>query len=358
MSFMNWRSSMTLALSVVALSFATVAPLRAQDFAVIKTIDVDAEPFGITPSPDGRTMWVANSGGVPAQGGTPNSNMITILDVAALKKATKKITVGKFPEDMAFTSDGSHAAVTNSTDGTVSIIETASRRVTQTLKIAPLGLGYPFGVIFSKTDAKIFVTTGGAFDRAIAVLDSRNINRVKLAGTISVSGYPGRPLLMSMDNQLLVPASPVKIGTAQLFAINPESAKIERELAMPVDNAFANDIVVTADGRFAYISIFAFKGGHGGVWVVDLKSFKTTTVIDTGDQSVFGMGITPDGRYIFATNFVHNQVVAIDPKTNKVIATIAVGHHPNKIAVSLDGKEAFVTNQGDTTVSVIAVPAN
>jgi DNA-binding beta-propeller fold protein YncE len=33
-----------------------------------------------------------------------------------------------------------------------------------------------------------------------------------------------------------------------------------------------------------------------------------------------------------------------------------LGTEPNGIAVTLDSKEAFVTNQGDTTVSVISIP--
>ena len=348
------RRSIIIAL-LLFLGTITAGPLQAQDFSVIKTIDVDTPPFGITPSPDGRTMWVANSGGVPAQGGPPNSNTITIIDIGLLEKQAEKITVGKFPEDIVFNNSGRYAVVTNSADGTVVIIEAASRKVVQTLSIAPAGLGHPFGVIFNRNNSKIFVTTAGSYDKAVAVLDSRNMNQVRLAGTLPVPGYPGRPLLMK-DNRLLVPASPSQIGTAQLFVIDSDSAKIKRELHMPTDKAFANDIAVSSDGRFAYISLFAFTGGHGGVWVIDLKNFKTVTVIDTGDQSVFGMGITPDGKFIFATNFFQNQVAVIDPKTNKVIATIPVGRRPNKVAVSLDGKDAFVTNQGSTTVSVIAIP--
>ncbi len=138
--------------------------------------------------------------------------------------------------------------------------------------------------------------------------------------------------------------------------IDPNSGHILHDLAMPITNAFANDIAVAPDGRFAYISIFAFSGGVGGVWVVDLKRLKTVTMIDTGDPSVLGTGITPDGRYIFATNFRDGDLAVIDPRTRDVIATIPVGTNPNEVAVSLDGTEAFVTNQGDTTVSVVSIP--
>jgi YVTN family beta-propeller protein len=347
-----------LTLIVVAAAVLMLAPpaaLSAPPFTVVTTINVDFNPFGITASPDGQTMWVANSGGVEFLGGTP-SNKITILDIPTLTEEPSKITVGSFPEHIAFTKDGSHAVVTNGNDATVSIIDTASRTVTQTVSIAPLGLAYPFGIIFNRTEKKGFVTTGGGFDNAIAVLDSRNIDHVHLAGTVAASGYPGIPALSPINGHLLVPSSPAEIGTAELLVINPNSGRVLHDFAMPVDNAFANDIAVTPDGRFAYISIFAFSGGAGGVWVVDLKHLKTVKIIDTGDPSVYGMGITPDGRFVFATNFTHNQVVVIDPETNDVIATIPVGARPNQVAVTLNGTKAFVTNQGDTTVSVISIP--
>jgi YVTN family beta-propeller protein len=306
-------------------------------------------------------MWVANSGGVEFLGGVP-SNKITIIDIPSLTKEPTKITVGSFPEHIAFTADGSHAAVTNANDATVSIIDTASRTVTQTVSIEPLGLAFPAGIIFNKSEKRIFVSTGGGFDNAIAVLDGRNIDNVQLAGTVSYSGYPGIPALNPKNHELLVPASPPFAPSpngdniADLLVINPNSGRILDDLALSITNAFANDIAVTPDARFAFISIFAFSGGTGGVWVVDLKNLETVKMIDTGDPSVLGMGITPDGRFVFATNFRNDELAVIDPATMEVTETIPVGTNPNEVAVSLDGTKAFVTNQGDTTVSVISIP--
>lgn len=327
-----------------------------QSFQLVKTIDVDINPFGITAAPDGRTMWVANSGGSPVTGGPPTSNQITLIDIATLTEEPDKITVGSFPEHIAFTADGAHAAVTNSSDNTVSVINVSTKTVTQTVSLAATELAFPFGIIFNRDDRKLFVTTGGGFDNAIAVLDSSDINNVKLTGTLAVDGYPGIPEFRPGRAQLLIPASPAQIGTAELAVIEPQSGQVLRTLSMPIDNAFANDIAVTPDGRLAFISIFAFTGGAGGVWVVDLTHLKTVTVINTGDASVYGMGITPDGRFVFATNFFLNQLVVIDPQTDQVLTTVAVGNEPNQVAVTLDGREVFVTNQADTTVSVISIP--
>lgn len=323
----------------------------AQDFHVVTTINVDINPFGITPSPDGQTMWVANSGSPFV-----NSNKVTIIDIGSLTEEPNKITVGNFPEDLAFTDDGAHVLVTNSSDATVSVIDAQSKAVTQTVSIAPANLSFPFGIVFSKNDNRVFVTTQGGSNNAIAVLNTQNISNVQLDGTVAASGFTARPALRPIGNELLVPTSPLESGPPELLVINPSSRNVMHELVLTGNTAFPQDIAVSPDGNFAYISLFDFSGGTGGVWVVDLKHLSTVTVINTGDPAVFGMGITPDGRFVFATNFIHNQVVAIAASTNTVVATIPVGRQPNEVAVTLDGTEAFVTNQNDTTVSVISIP--
>src|SRR5690242_384834 len=92
--------------------FALTAQAQTCNFDVITTFDVGDSPFGITTSPDGQTMWIANSGGL-----FTNSNKVTVVNATTFAIETV-ITVGNFPEDIAFTSDGSQAFVTNSTDGT------------------------------------------------------------------------------------------------------------------------------------------------------------------------------------------------------------------------------------------------
>jgi YVTN family beta-propeller protein len=337
--------------AVLAIALSAAATSFAQSFTVVKTINVDIQPFGVTASPDGQTMWVANSGSVFA-----NSNKVTIIDTASLSEEANKITVGNFPEDISFTSDGSHALVTNSTDDTVSVIDSNTKTVTQTVGLASLGVSFPFGITFSKNDNKVFVTTQGGTTNSIAVLDARDISNVQPAGTIAASGFTGRPAIRPIGNELLVPTSPLETGPPELLVINPSSGQVMHELVLTGNTGFPNDIAVTPDGGFAYISLFDFSGGTGGVWVVDLQHLTTVTVINTGDPGVFGMGITPNGKFVFATNFLLNQVVAIDSSTNTIAATIPVGRQPNEVAVTLDGSEAFVTNQNDTTVSVISIP--
>ena len=76
-----------------------------------------------------------------------------------------------------------------------------------------------------------------------------------------------------------------------------------------------------------------------------------------------GIAITPDGKYAYVTdtNTATNQdglVSVISTATNTVTATITVGGNPNHgVAITPDGKYVYVTND-DGAVAVISTATN
>ena len=67
-----------------------------------------------------------------------------------------------------------------------------------------------------------------------------------------------------------------------------------------------------------------------------------------------GIAISPDGRQAYVTNEGSNTVSDIDV-TNKTATTIPVGSAPITVAVTPDGDRALVVNRGSRTVSIIDV---
>jgi YVTN family beta-propeller protein len=65
------------------------------------------------------------------------------------------------------------------------------------------------------------------------------------------------------------------------------------------------------------------------------------------------LAITPDGKHVYVTNYGDTTVSVITTATGAVSAPITVGKNPILAAITPDGKHAYVTNQGETTVSVI-----
>jgi YVTN family beta-propeller protein len=84
----------------------------------------------------------------------------------------------------------------------------------------------------------------------------------------------------------------------------------------------------------------------------------------TVGNSPSGVAVTPDGKHAYVTNngnqFVLGTTVSvIDTATNTVVGTpIPVGKFPIRVAITPDGKHAYVTNAMDNNVSVIATASN
>lgn len=345
--------AIVVAMIVTVILFAI--PAGAQSgFQVIATVNVAVNPFGDAIAPDGASVWVANAGGASDHTGG-SGHTVTVLDpnTYAIQSV---INVGNFPEDIAFANGGSQAFVTNSSDATVSVIKTTTRTVTQTVDLSAVPMLFPFGIIASKDSKKVFVTSGGGQRDTsrdnIAILDNSHPNHVTVDGAISIPQFTGRPALTPDGSLLVVPRGRGDLGPPEVLLINPATNQIVDDLTLSRAGA-TESATVTPDGYFAYVSIL---GGMGGVWVIDLTTHSTVTVIPTPDTRNFGVMVTPDGRYVFTTDFLLNEVSVISTATNQIVANVPVGTAPNDIAITPDSSKAFVTNQGDTTVSVISIP--
>ncbi|MGW4785042.1 YncE family protein, partial [Streptomyces sp. NPDC004230] len=70
------------------------------------------------------------------------------------------------------------------------------------------------------------------------------------------------------------------------------------------------------------------------------------------------VAITPDGRRAYITNTTSNNVSVIDTTTNTVVATIPVGSDPWKLAINPNGRRAYVTTAATNNVQVINTTTN
>jgi YVTN family beta-propeller protein len=82
-----------------------------------------------------------------------------------------------------------------------------------------------------------------------------------------------------------------------------------------------------------------------------------TATIPVGNAPV-GVAVTPDGSEVFVTNQGSNTVSVIDTATNTVTATIPVGIEGSGVAATPDGSKVYAVNTRDNTVSVIATATN
>lgn len=336
--------------ALAAPASGSAAPGSAAPFKVIATVNVGVNPFGEAVAPDGRTVWIANAGPSTVHVGE-QGHTVTVLDERTLA-IDSVINVGVFPEEIAFAHDGRRAFVTNSTDGTVSVISTARRAVQQTVSLSGIPMTFPFG-ISATHKGKVFVTSvGGASPKSIAVLCAKNRGPVSICGTIVAPAFTGGTALTPHDRLLVVTRGQTEDGPPEVTLIDPVTNQITGDLSLNRPGA-AQTVAVSPDGKFAYAAIF---GGTGGIWVINLATRATVTTIPTPDTGMIGIQVSPDGRFVAATDFLLGEVSVISTATDRIVANIPVGPQPNGVVFSADGCRAFVANEGATTVSVISFP--
>jgi YVTN family beta-propeller protein len=151
--------------------------------AVVATVKLGGGgPRQIAFSPDGKTAYITTS------------QDLWVLDVAK-RSIVAEISGLQQPEGVAVSPDGDVVYVTDAGDGTVSVIDATTNRVTGTIAVGDL----PWQVAFSPSGR--FAYVADADSNAVSVI---NVAAGKVRDTISVAGDPDTLALTTNGRQLWV----------------------------------------------------------------------------------------------------------------------------------------------------------
>ena len=97
---------------------------------------------------------------------------------------------------------------------------------------------------------------------------------------------------------------------------------------------------------------FSSQTGSNNVSVI---SDKTNKVVATVAVGLGPAGVAHDGgkREVFVADGVSDNVSVISDKTNKVVATVAVGSGPDGVAWDSANCDVYVSNYDQGTISII-----
>jgi uncharacterized repeat protein (TIGR02543 family) len=186
------------------------------------------------------------------------------------------------------------AYISNNAANTVSVIDTGTNTVVDTIAVG----SYPLGVTVNPSGSRVYVANHSS--DTVSVIDTSTNAVVE---TISVGSGP------------------------QGIAVNPSGSRV-------------------------YV---ANTASHN-VSVIDTSTHNVVDTIPTGSNAV-GVAVNPSGSRVYVTNAGNNNVSVIDPTNNSIVATIPVGSNPHGVAVNPSGTRVYVRN-GDSTVSVIDTGTN
>ena len=244
------------------------------DNSFVEHITVGVQPFGVAVSPDGTKAYVTNGGDDTVSVIRTADN--TVIDTDAEAGGINGIAVGDIPNTVAFSPDGTKAAVTNSGPTnvggfryTLSIIDTTNYNIITTIT----GLGdRPRGVAFSPDGTKAYVTIRNA--DFVRVFDTNTYNEIT---TIAVGNQP-----------LAVAFSPD--GT-KAFVTNEDDDTVSvidtttyNEIATITVGIEPGAVAVSPDGNIAYVT----NAQSDTVSVIDLRANAISS-----DSSNSGGGTDP-----------------------------------------------------------------
>lgn len=300
-------------------------------YTVIENVAGVSWSAGVTVSPDGIHVYVSDS------------SSLKVVDTAT-NSVTAVIPV-RSSERVAFSPDGSTIYATNYSNGTMSVIDAGTNRVTATVS----GLNAPSRVTISPDGAKAYVVDEGG---ALRVVDLKT----NTADVLIADLYPSK-VAVSKDGTRAYAANS---RTETLTVIDLASGGV---IATVPGIGKAMDIAVSQDGKRLYL---AQRGPGsdgpgpgmattGALLVMDAASqqiFSTITVTGGVPNSIT---LSSDGSraYVTQSQFGFGAMSVIDLASGTVVGRTAGLWSPTSVALTSDGSRAYVSQWNQSAISVV-----
>jgi YVTN family beta-propeller protein len=255
--------------------------------------------------------------------------------------AAARIVVGHGPiSDLALSADGERLLVANHGHASVSVIDTHTRRVTETVP----GLDEPFGVAYAGRDAgRAYVSTASPAYDAIAVVDPA-------ANTVIAR----HPLALSVTDLAVSPDGTRVYATrngargADLAVLDTATGRIEAVDLAAEPGTTAECVRVSPDGARVYVAVNGPDGGR----LVALRGHGEPRILESVGigLAVRDVAVSPDGAtaYVASCTAVLGAVIdVIDTRSHKITATRkidAIKGLLTRMALSADGRRAYLVS--------------
>lgn len=323
----------------------------------------------------------------------PDNDSVSVSSVMGLED---EIAVGGAPWSLAANGDGSRVWVSNKREGSVSVINTATRSVVARYALPPGS--QPHGIVYNVRNDRVWV----ALEALGQVLQLDAASGREL-GRVDVGPRPRHLSLDARGETLLVsryitPALPGEDGArpqlrrdgdhlgGEVLAVDTASRQLRRTYVLRHSDRNASEN--TGPGLPNYLGAAVISPDGGSAWVPSkqdnitagalrgngLLSFDQTvravsSRIDLGaHREDFASRIDHDnasvashalfdhsGLYLFTALEGNRQVAVSDPLNATEILRVDVGLAPQGLALSADGEELYVHNFMARSISVVDV---
>jgi len=305
---------------------------------LVDSIPVGDWPQYIVESPDGQMVYVTNweSGGV------------SIIDFEK-RKVIATVPVGVNPLGMAITSDGSklYVAVTaqalehveGEMFGSSSKVAVVNTKTYSVVKEVRPGWAPRF-VNISPDGTKVYVTEYRGKVHVIDIASDDLIDSILL--TRPATYRPGDIAITPDGSKLLIYAS----GINQVLMIDTATHALLARF-----DVFSDAIAISSDGQRAYI-----PGSRFAVIDIPNRTARYVEMSDIGGGN-FQIVLSKDDRIAYIADVKRDLLQVVDLESWRLIANIPVGNMGSPevgLAITPDGNKVFVSNGHSKNISVVS----
>jgi YVTN family beta-propeller protein len=254
----------------------TLAVVNLAAGTVSRQIPVGIAPWSVVLSPDGRTAYVSDWGGRFPKGddltatsagtavvvdarGVASSGVVSFVNLASGLESAQ-VPTGLHPSDLALSHDGRTLFVANANSDTVTVIDTQSRTVRETILIRPdptLPFGSePDGLTLSSDGRTLFVASAGNNAVAVVRLPHARHSKSAVEGFFPTDWFPGAVVVdksfafvanvKGLGSRRGQPTAASYEGSAFLGTVNripiPSGAALRRCTAQVIENGRVRQI--------------------------------------------------------------------------------------------------------------------
>lgn len=276
---------------------------------VVERIIGIERPHGVKASPDGTRLYVTSMG----------DRAMEVVDVKTLK-VTAKIPTSGMPHNFAISKDGKRLYVgIQDVPGGVDVIDTTTLKLVKTIP------GEPVHNVWISPDGKYVVAgcnQGGPNLYYVTVIDQQT---EEPAWTVYFTTGV-RPLTMDWNPD--GSTRRIYLGLSRLNGFAVLDFETRREVARI---EFPNDVPP------------------------EKQETAATGVLEGGNTPQHGIGVSPDGKTLWACSLMNSRVYAYSLPDLKFLGAVPVGRAPYWLTFSPDSKTVYVTNAMTGTISVVDV---
>ncbi len=276
---------------------------------------------------------------------------VSIIDPAT-NKVVGTINGIEVNHGAAVAPDGSRYYISNEGRSTLDVVDRKTLAVTRSIPLS----GHPNNIAISKDGRRVYVSIAVA-PGAVDVIDTASLEDVK---SIPVKG--------AVHNTYVTPDGKYVVsGSIQGKTITVIDQKTETpEWVLEMDRGIRPMAFLTnPDGSTKWI--FVQLSAINGFAVVDFATHKEINRIKLpslapgktpylyGGNESHGMAVTSDGKTLVVNSRLNSSIYFYSLPDLKVLGSTEVGHSPDWVTLTPDGKRAYVANAASNSVSVVDV---